>query len=167
MVSGTEVESDGVAVSTTTVPESTPASVAVGSLEQAVARTIHAGNRGPGIEPSWTKKSYLATMVRGQTIYEIGWPRPAPAYKRRFFTRSWASREGDRTSQIQSGARVIGRFPLADREYSHANGVVSVKEHGADVIVRLNRNAMPLHDRRDAVIDVVPVGAHDSQRRCC
>lgn len=44
---------------------------------------------------------------------------------------------------------------IADRGYSHANGVVWVKEHGADVVVRLNRNAMPLHDRRDEVIDVV------------
>lgn len=47
-----------------------------------------------------------------------------------------------------------GQLVIADRGYSHANGVVWVKEHGADVIVRLNRVAMPLLDRRGRSIDV-------------
>lgn len=48
-----------------------------------------------------------------------------------------------------------GQLVIADRGYSHANGVVWVKEHGADVIVRLNRVAMPLFDGRDQQIDIV------------
>jgi len=42
-----------------------------------------------------------------------------------------------------------GQLVLADRGYSNALGIAHVVQHGADVVVRLNRGAMPLLHRDD------------------
>lgn len=47
-----------------------------------------------------------------------------------------------------------GQLVLADRGYSNAQGIVHVVEHGADVLVRLNRGALPLLHRNDATFDI-------------
>lgn len=47
-----------------------------------------------------------------------------------------------------------GQLAVVDRGYSNAIGVVHVVDHGADVLVRLNRSAMPLLDREDESLDV-------------
>lgn len=42
-----------------------------------------------------------------------------------------------------------GQLVIGDRGYSNGAGVVHVVDHGADVLVRLNRSALPLFDRGD------------------
>jgi hypothetical protein len=44
-----------------------------------------------------------------------------------------------------------GQLAIADRGYSNAAGIAWVVDHGADVLVRLNRGALPLVDRRGEV----------------
>jgi hypothetical protein len=40
---------------------------------------------------------------------------------------------------------------IADRGYSNAPGIVSVVDQGADVLVRVNRGALPLHDQCETI----------------
>lgn len=47
-----------------------------------------------------------------------------------------------------------GQLVLADRGYSNAQGIVHVVQHGADVLVRLNRGALPLLRRNDTSFDI-------------
>lgn len=47
-----------------------------------------------------------------------------------------------------------GQLVVADRAYSNAQGIVHVVQHGADVLVRLNRGALPLLRRDDQPFDV-------------
>lgn len=47
-----------------------------------------------------------------------------------------------------------GQLVVADRGYSTATGIVHVVEHQADVLVRLNRGALPLSERDDEPVDV-------------
>ena len=47
-----------------------------------------------------------------------------------------------------------GQLVLADRGYSNAHGIVHVVAHGADVLVRLNRGALPLLRRDNQPLDV-------------
>src|SRR5260221_10650484 len=47
-----------------------------------------------------------------------------------------------------------GQLVIADRGYSNASGIAKLVDDGADVLVRLNRGALPLHDANGAV-DVV------------
>lgn len=47
-----------------------------------------------------------------------------------------------------------GQLVLADRGYSNAQGIVHVVQHGADVLVRLNRGALPLLRRNGASFDI-------------
>jgi len=61
-----------------------------------------------------------------------------------------------------SGGEAWRRFPVArgdimmgDRGYSNPNGVQHVVEAGADVVVRLNRKALPLFDAKGKRINVV------------
>lgn len=58
--------------------------------------------------------------------------------------------ESLRRFQWQEGQLVIG-----DRGYCNAPGIVWAVEHGADVLVRLNRGAFPLEDERGNSIDVI------------
>ena len=48
-----------------------------------------------------------------------------------------------------------GQLVIADRGYSNAPGVAWVIDHGADLLVRLNRSALPLFDEQNAQIDVL------------
>ena len=48
-----------------------------------------------------------------------------------------------------------GQLAIGDRGYSNAPGICWVLDHGADVLVRLNRGALPLQDRRGGTIDVL------------
>jgi hypothetical protein len=67
-----------------------------------------------------------------------------------------------------------GQIAIGDRGYCNALGVVWVAQHGADVLVRLNRGAMPLLDQRGATIDVLKwaktidehVAEQDARVRC-
>jgi Transposase DDE domain len=61
-----------------------------------------------------------------------------------------------------SGGETWRRFPVApgdillgDRGYSNPNGVRHVAEAGGDVLVRLNRSALPLFNRAEKRLDVV------------
>jgi hypothetical protein len=61
-----------------------------------------------------------------------------------------------------SGAESLRRFQwqeeqlvIGDRGYCNAPGIVWAVEHGADVLVRLNRGALPLVDARGDSIDVI------------
>jgi len=47
-----------------------------------------------------------------------------------------------------------GQLVIGDRGYSNAAGIVHVVDHRADVLVRLNRGALPLLDGDDAPVDV-------------
>jgi hypothetical protein len=47
-----------------------------------------------------------------------------------------------------------GQLVLVDRGYSNAPGIVHVVDRHADVLVRLNRGALPLFDREDESFDV-------------
>jgi hypothetical protein len=58
--------------------------------------------------------------------------------------------ESLRRFQWQDGQLVIG-----DRGYCNCPGIVWAVDHGADVLVRLNRGAFPLEDERGAPIDVI------------
>lgn len=58
--------------------------------------------------------------------------------------------ESLRRFEWQEGQLVIG-----DRGYCNAQGIAWAVEHGADVLVRLNRGAFPLEDSCGDVIDVV------------
>jgi Transposase DDE domain len=60
------------------------------------------------------------------------------------------------------GGATWRRFPvkrgdilLGDRGYSHPNGVRHVAEAGGDVLVRLNRDALPLFNKTEKRLDVV------------
>jgi len=44
-----------------------------------------------------------------------------------------------------------GQLAIVDRGYSNAPGILHVVEQGADVLVRLNRGALPLYDGEDVV----------------
>lgn len=48
-----------------------------------------------------------------------------------------------------------GQLVLGDRGYSNARGIASVVAQGADVLVRVNRGAMPTYDASGAAIDVL------------
>ena len=48
-----------------------------------------------------------------------------------------------------------GQLVIADRGYSNTPGVAWVVDQGADVLVRVNRGAMPIHDSDGKVIDVL------------
>jgi hypothetical protein len=58
--------------------------------------------------------------------------------------------ESLRRFQWQDGQLVIG-----DRGYCNCLGIVWAVDHGADVLVRLNRGAFPLEDERAEPIDVI------------
>jgi Transposase DDE domain len=58
--------------------------------------------------------------------------------------------ESLRRFQWQEGQLVIG-----DRGYCNAPGIALAVEHGADVLVRLNRGSLPLEDERGDAIDVI------------
>jgi hypothetical protein len=47
-----------------------------------------------------------------------------------------------------------GQLVIADRGYSNGPGIVHVVDHEADVLVRLNRGAMPLFERDDTPLSV-------------
>lgn len=49
-----------------------------------------------------------------------------------------------------------GQLVIGDRGYSNAPGIVHAVERGADVLVRLNRGALPLFDRDDEPFVVEP-----------
>jgi hypothetical protein len=62
------------------------------------------------------------------------------------------------------GGETWRRFPVAagdillgDRGYANPNGVQHVIDGGADVVVRLNREALPLYDKAQKRLDVVKV----------
>jgi hypothetical protein len=62
------------------------------------------------------------------------------------------------------GGETWRRFPVApgdillgDRGYANPNGVRHVVEAGGDVVVRLNREALPLFDRSQKRLDVIRV----------
>jgi hypothetical protein len=44
---------------------------------------------------------------------------------------------------------------MGDRVYANPPGIAWVKDHGAEVLVRHNRGALPLHDAKGAPIDVL------------
>jgi hypothetical protein len=48
-----------------------------------------------------------------------------------------------------------GQLVIGDRGYSNAPGIAWVVDHGADVLLRVNRGALPLYDESNAVIDVL------------
>ncbi len=48
-----------------------------------------------------------------------------------------------------------GQLAIADRGYSNAPGIASVVDAGADVLVRVNRGALPLYDDSGTNIDVL------------
>jgi hypothetical protein len=48
-----------------------------------------------------------------------------------------------------------GQLAIVDRGYSHAAGITWLRRHGADVLVRLNRGALPVFDETQEPIDVV------------
>ncbi len=61
-----------------------------------------------------------------------------------------------------SGGETLRRFPWApgelaicDRGYANPPGIAWVVEHGADVLVRVNRGALPLFDRNGNQVDVL------------
>jgi hypothetical protein len=46
-----------------------------------------------------------------------------------------------------------GQLAIVDRGYSNAPGILHVVDQGADVLVRLNRGALPIYDDEDVLID--------------
>jgi hypothetical protein len=61
-----------------------------------------------------------------------------------------------------SGGETLRRFPwspgelaICDRGYANPPGIAWVVEHGADVLVRVNRGALPLFDRDGNQVDVL------------
>jgi hypothetical protein len=48
-----------------------------------------------------------------------------------------------------------GQLVIADRGYSNPPGVAWVKDQGAEILVRLNRSALPLFDEEEVLIDVL------------
>ncbi len=61
-----------------------------------------------------------------------------------------------------SGGETLRRFPwspgelaVGDRGYANPPGIAWVVDHGADVLVRVNRGALPLFDRDGTRIDVL------------
>jgi hypothetical protein len=47
------------------------------------------------------------------------------------------------------------QLAIVDRGYSQAAGITWLRRHGADVLVRLNRGALPVFDEKQETIDVV------------
>lgn len=58
---------------------------------------------------------------------------------------------------------------IVDRGYSNAPGIEWTVDHGADVLVRVNRGALPLYDEKGETIDVLDwcrsLGGHDVVER--
>ena len=48
-----------------------------------------------------------------------------------------------------------GQLVVADRGYSNLNGILSVLNQGADVLVRVNRGALPLLNDADEIVDLL------------
>jgi hypothetical protein len=48
-----------------------------------------------------------------------------------------------------------GQLAIGDRGYCHAPGIVWTLDHGADVLLRYNRGALPLLDDRGRALDVL------------
>jgi len=48
-----------------------------------------------------------------------------------------------------------GQLVIVDRGYSNAPGIAWTVDHGADVLVRVNRGALPLYDAGSELIDVL------------
>jgi hypothetical protein len=48
-----------------------------------------------------------------------------------------------------------GQLVIVDRGYSNAPGIAWTVDHGADVLVRVNRGALPLHDSDAESIDIL------------
>jgi hypothetical protein len=62
----------------------------------------------------------------------------------------------------ESGGETFKRFVpcanqlwIGDRGYANPPGIAWVKDHGAEVLVRLNRGALPLYDAKGCVLDVL------------